>query len=296
MSAALRSVSLRVIPAQPDGAVRRVHLLMRQRDALRPLFRTAWDNLVARFEADELEGWAAGVLALADVNAGPSCLVGFWEVSRNQPTEEGIAPLIAAAHTAANICRHAGAQATAATIISAAVARRLLGAGPALSRWWRTMDDLALRAPESIEAAASRMGEILSAGNIHAFESFVSAGLKLAAGDRRRRLAFFTLQDELARRFVERASAGVGFAETERQTKAFVTSLWGRPPLLRSFPGDTGQAPQRRAAIAGPLIRMPIMWPRRPASPRPRRCWRGWPAPCSIRPTRTTTVLSPRGG
>jgi nitric oxide reductase NorD protein len=260
VSAAARSVSLRVIPPQPDGAVRRVHLLMRQRDALRPLFRAAWDNLAARFDEAELEGWAAGVLALADVNAGPSCLVAFWEISRSQPTEEGIAPLIVAAHTAANICRHTGAQATATTIAAAAVARRSLGTSPNLARWWRTMDDLALRAPESVEPAASRMGDILSAGNIYAFESFVAAGLKLAGSDRRRRLAFFTLQDELARRLLERASAGVGFAETERQTKAFVTSLWGRPPLLRSFPGDTGQAPQRRAGIAGPLIRMPEIY------------------------------------
>jgi len=260
VSAAVRSVSLRVIPSPPDGAVRRVHVLMRQRDALRPLFRTAWDNLASRFEADELDGWAAGVLALADVNAGPSCLVAFWEISRSQPTEEGIAPLIVAAHTAANVCRYAGAQAAAATIVSLAVARRILGTGPSLARWWRTMDDLALRAPESVEATAVRMGDILSAGNIYAFESFVAAGLKVAAGDRRRRLAFFTLQDELARRLVQRASAGVGFTETERQTKAFVTSLWGRPPLLRSFPGDTGQAPQRRAGIAGPLIRMPEIY------------------------------------
>jgi nitric oxide reductase NorD protein len=260
VSAAARSVSLRLIPAVPDGAVRRVHLLMRQRDALRPLFRLAWDNLAARFDTEELEGWAAGVLALADVNAGPSCLVGFWEVSRSQPTEDGIAPLIVAAHTAANICRNAGAQAAAATITAVAVARRILSNGPDLARWWRTMDDFAQQAPESVEAAASRMGEILAAGKIYSFENFVAAGLKLAAGDRRKRLAFFTLQDELARRLVERAAAGVGFAETERQTKAFVTSLWGRPPLLRSFPGGTGQAPQRRAAIAPPLIRLPDIY------------------------------------
>jgi Mg-chelatase subunit ChlD len=233
---------------------------MRQRDALRPLFRSAWDNLAARFDADELEGWAAGVLALADVNAGPSCLAAFWEISRSHPTEDGIASLIVAAQTAANVCRHAGAQATAATLNSVAVARRILGAGPGLARWWRAMDDLALRAPESVEATASRMSDILSAGNIYSFESFIAVGLKLAAGDRRRRLAFFTLQDELARRLVERASAGVGFAETERQTKAFVTSLWGRPPLLRSFPGDTGHTPQRRVGIAGPLIRMPEIY------------------------------------
>jgi nitric oxide reductase NorD protein len=260
VSAAVRSVSLRIVPAQPDGSVRRVHLLMRQRETLRPLFRSAWDNLAARFDTDELEGWATGVLALADVNAGPSCLGAFWDISRNQPTEEGIAPLIVAARTAANVCRHAGAKAAAATIKSVAVARRILGAGPGLARWWRTMDDLALRAPESVEPAASRMGEILSVGNISSFENFVAAGLKLAAGDKRRRLAFFTLQDELARRLVERAAAGVGFAETERQTKAFVTSLWGLPPLLRSFPGDSGQAPQRRAGIAGPLIRMPEIY------------------------------------
>ena len=129
MSAAVRAGSLRVISAKPDGAVRRVHLLMRQREALRPLFRTAWDDLAARFEADELEGWAAGVLELADVNAGPSCLVAFWERSRNQPTEEGIASLIVAAHTAANICRNAGAQAAAATLVAVAIARRFLGTG-----------------------------------------------------------------------------------------------------------------------------------------------------------------------
>ena len=258
MSPAARPASLRLVPAQP--AVRRLHELMRQREALRPLFRSTWDNLAARFEADELEGWANGVLALADVNAGPSCLVAFWEISRNQPTEEGIAPLIAAAQTSANICRHAGAQATAATIVSAAAARRMLGNGPDLARWWRIMDDLAQRAPELVEAAALRMSEILAAGNIDAFESFVAAGLKLAAGDKRKRLSFFTLQDELARRLIERAVAGIGFAETERQTKAFVTALWGRPPLLRSFPAGCGQAPQRRAGIAGPLIRMPDIY------------------------------------
>src|SRR4029450_11270969 len=89
--------------------------------------------------------------------------------------------MIAAAYTAANICRHAGAQATAVTIGSAAVARPILGTGPPLSRWWRTMDDLALRAPESVEATASRMSDILSAGNINSFENFVAAGLKVAA-------------------------------------------------------------------------------------------------------------------
>lgn len=258
MSAAVQS--LRLVPLPQEGTVHRLHLLMRQRDALRPLFRVAWDDLAARFDADALEGWAAGVLALADVNAGPSCLVAFWEVSRTHPTEEGITPLVMAAHTAANICRHAGAQAAAATLRSVATARRMLDTAPSVSRWWRTMDDLAGRAPESVEATALRMDDILAAGNVQAFENFVAAGLKLAAGDRRKRLAFFSLHNELAQRLVERTTGGVGFAEAERQTKAFVTALWGRPPLLRSFPVGTSQVPQRRAGIAGPLIRMPDIY------------------------------------
>ena len=183
MSAAVQS--LRLVPLPQEGTVHRLHLLMRQRDALRPLFRVAWDDLAARFDADALEGWAAGVLALADVNAGPSCLVAFWEISRTHPTEEGITPLVMAAHTAANICRHAGAQAAAATLRSVATARRMLDTAPSVSRWWRTMDDLARRAPELVEATALRMDDILAAGNVQAFENFVAAGLKLAAGDRR---------------------------------------------------------------------------------------------------------------
>jgi nitric oxide reductase NorD protein len=260
VSAAGRPATLRVIADPSDGAVRHLHVLMRQREALRPLFRLAWDNLAARFDADELEGWAAGVLDLANVNAGPSCLVAFWQLSRDHPTERGIAPLIVAAETSANICRHAGAQATAAMLNSVGVAGKILGAGPGLSRWWRAMDDLAQRAPESIVAAATRMAEILGAGDVYAFESFIAAGLKLAAGDKRRRLAFFSLQDKLAQQLVERAASGTGFAEAERQTKAFVTSLWGRPPLLRSFSGGTGSALQRRAGIAGPLIRLPATY------------------------------------
>jgi nitric oxide reductase NorD protein len=242
--------------APPARAAHRLHLMMRQRELLRPLFSSVWDHLAARFEPEELEAWAAAVVGLADVNAGPSCLMAFWNLSKNPPLGEGMAPLIATAHAAAEICRHAGAAAATAAITAQPVARRMLGA-KALPRWWRIMADLARRAPESVEAAASHMGKILSAGNVDGFANFVGAGLKAASGNKARRQAFFMLADELARRLLERASVRIGFAEVERPTKAFVTALWGRPPLLRSLAVEGGQAPQRRTSIAGPLIRMP---------------------------------------
>jgi nitric oxide reductase NorD protein len=256
VSGVTASTSMLVAPA-PSSAMHRLDLLMRQRDSLRPPFRAATDNLSGRFDADELEGWASGILALANVNAGPTCLLAFWSISKNQPTTEGLAPLIAAAHASANICRHAGSKAATATIAALVVARRTLGPGTALVHWWRIMEDLARQAPESVEAAASRMAEILPAGNVEAFANFVAAGLKASSGNKQRRLAFFSLQDELARRLVARASGGIGFAETERPTKAFVTALWGHPPSLRSLPMEQGQSLQSRASIAGPLIRLP---------------------------------------
>lgn len=247
----------RPIPAEPESAARRLHLLMRQREPLKPLFNSAWDHLATRFDANELELWAGGVLELVNVNAGPTCLIAFWNVSKSQTPDDSLAPLIAAAHATANICRHAGARAATATITAFPVARRMLRTELGLARWWRAMNDLAQQASESVEAAAAHMGQILPHGDIDTFENFIAVGLKVASGNKQRRLAFFTLQDELARRLVERSSAGIGFTETERQTKAFVTSLWGKPPLLRTLTMDSGQAAQRRSSIAGPLIRLP---------------------------------------
>jgi nitric oxide reductase NorD protein len=242
---------------EENSATHGVHLLMRQRETLRPMFRAAWDALSHHFDATELEAWAGAVLTLAHVNAGPACLIAYWEASKNGAERHEIAPLLAAGQAAADICRYAGAQAATASLQALPVAAKVLGHGPALSRWWRMMDTLARQAPESVASAAANMAEILAPGTIDAFESFVGAGLKLASGNKVRRLAFFGLQDELARRMIARDFGSVGFAEIEVELKAFVTALWGGSPLLRSFAADNGHAPQRRASIAGPLIRLP---------------------------------------
>lgn len=239
------------------SAAHRLLSLMGQRERLNPLFRSAWDDLAARFNAAETEEWAAGVLELAHVNAGSTCLIAFWNVSKSQRPDETLAPLTAAAFAIADICRHSGAQAATATVAAFVIARRKLQTGVALTRWWQIMLSLARQAPESVEAAARHMGEILPADDIDAFDNFVAAGLKLASGDRKRRLAFFSMKDELAQRLAARSSAGIGFADVERQTKAFVTALWGRPPLLRALAVPTDPSIQRRSAIAAPLIMLP---------------------------------------
>lgn len=247
-------------PDQEDSATQDLHRMMRARDTLRPTFLAAWDALSHRFDSGELEAWADTVLTLAHVNAGPTCLIAYWEASRHSDGGQEIAPLLAAGQGAADICRHAGAKSATAALQALPAARRVLGNGPALDRWWRVMGTLARQAPESIALVAANVGEILAPGTIDAFENFVAAGLKFASGNKARRLAFFTLQDELARRMIAHNPGNVTFSEMEVELKAFVTALWGRSPLLRSFPADSSQTPQRRTSIAGPLIRLPEIY------------------------------------
>jgi hypothetical protein len=259
VSAARPPIALQLV-AEPEGDTRRLHLWIRQRESLRPLFLAAWDTLARQFDAAELEAWARAVLRLADVNAGPACLIAYWEASSSAAPAREIAPLLGAADISAEICRYAGAPAATASLKALTAARRVFGGGAGLARWWRAMEGLARQAPESVVAAANRMADILRPGSIEAFETFVAAGLRAAGGDRKRRLAFFSLQDELARRMIARDPEGVSFLDIEAELKAFVTALWGEVPMLRSMAVDGGQSPQRRTSIAGPLIRLPEVY------------------------------------
>jgi nitric oxide reductase NorD protein len=252
--------AVHVVSSDQDNATRRLHRMMGQREALRPAFRRAWDALSHHFDTAELEAWADAVLALAYVNAGPACLMAYWDVSRTEAGRKEIAPLLGAAQTTADICRQAGAQAATAALRAMPIAARVLGRGPVLARWWQVTYLMSRQAPESIGAMSERMSEILAPGTITAFESFVTAGLRAASSDTTRRLAFFSLRDDLAKRMIARYPGGVTFAETEVELRAFVTALWGTPPLLRSVPVDNSQQPQRRASIAGPLIRLPEIY------------------------------------
>jgi Mg-chelatase subunit ChlD len=253
----VKQSTLHVIASEEDNATRRLHHLMRQREALRPVFRATWDALSHHFDPAELEAWAAAVLMLANINAGPACLIAYWDTSKDAAPYEEIAPLLAAAQAAADICRNAGARAATTVLHSFPAASRAFGNAPSLARWWRAMELMSRQAPESVELTAVRMGEILTPGMIDAFENFVTAGLRAASGNKARRIAFFSLRDELARRMIMRDVGDVGFLEIEAELRAFVTALWGRVPLLRSVPADNTR---RRTSIAGPLIRMPEIY------------------------------------
>jgi nitric oxide reductase NorD protein len=77
-----------------------------------------------------------------------------------------------------------------------------------------------------------------------------------------RRLPYFALVDPLALQALEQGTAGVEFADVERELKAYVTALWRRTPPLRVSPGGGVEA-ARRTSFEGGIIRVP-------------RAFRGW--------------------
>jgi uncharacterized protein YegL len=250
-------VSLDIADLASAGASRDLHRAMNQRDALRPLFHAVWDQLARHFRPADLEAWSASVLELVHVHAGATCLIAFWDLSRTEYKQAKIASLVIAAEGAADICRHAGADAAVATLKTSPIAGRLLDTDLSSARWWAAMQTLASKEPDAVSLITRHMTEILSSGSISTFENFIAAGLRASAGNKARRLSFFSLQDELARRLVLRSASDVTFASVEAELKAFVTALWGHTPLLRPLSPDGAQSPPRRTSIAGPIIRLP---------------------------------------
>jgi len=59
------------------------------------------------------------VLRLAHVNAGPACKIAYWDISQLDGGRSEIAPLLAAAQSAVEICRAAGAQAPPVKVLYA---------------------------------------------------------------------------------------------------------------------------------------------------------------------------------
>lgn len=245
-----------VLMAGEDNATRALHAMMRHREALQPLFNSSWAPLALRLNPSQLEQWSACVLRLINVNAGPACLIAFWNEGRHVRSGEDLSALLTSGHAAVDVCRHAGARAASSALQVLPSWKR--GADISeLRQWWHVICDLAHKAPLCVEAAVARIGTIAPSGDARILADFIAVGLKLTAGNKTRQLAFFTLQDPVARRMIGRDPHGVGFANVEREIKGFVTALWGHSPVLRSTSESEGHASQRRSSIAGSLIMLP---------------------------------------
>jgi hypothetical protein len=235
--------------------VKRLHQLVRQREVLRASFRDVFEQVAAGATDADLDSWAEGSLSLAFVNAGPACLLAFWRASIEQGATLGLTAMGSIAHAMADVCRHAGSEATLVSLHAIGPAARLLGTRSELALWSLGLVRLAREAPEAVVSVASRTETILQSCDGAAFAGFIATGLKVAGPDRARRRAFFALEDPAAQLALEHAGGTLTFSQVERRLKNFAIALWGRRPILLGAPA--GQPPLRRISIAGGVVRVP---------------------------------------
>lgn len=244
-------------------ALDRLRTMARQRPILAGGLRAA----LARHETaprDALEGWAAAVLALANVNAGPGALLSAFRLAATLPRrgETGsLSRATAGLTAAADICRRAGAPATRAALeVRFELGARLSQlAASDEAVWWRTLASLAREEPEAVIVAARSSGRVVAACGPAGFEAFVGAGLK-AAADTAARLAFLGLEDRAAQRVLDRLSGQVTFATLRGQMLAYATALWGETIALREAPTSRTALP-RRATISPGTVHVPDVLP-----------------------------------
>lgn len=264
--APLQRPELQLIVTEPERAVVRLHRLAGQRPALRASFQEAWRRIAADASAPELEHWSDELLELAHVNAGPACLIAALRASELLADRLGLAAT-AIGHSAA-VCRQAGSFAAHAALEAFPQVLARLRRSDAVERWWQSLIRVATLAPESAAALARHSAEILAQCDEAGFASFVAAGLKITgafgAADRRRRLAFFALEDASARRLLQTAAVPLGFRDCERGLRFFLTALFTTVPKLRPVRGG-GEAIVR-ASVSGDLILLPEYLPGVPAS------------------------------
>ena len=245
---------------QNQSGLDRLRTMARQRPILAGGFRAALGRHEAT-PADKLEAWAAAVLVLANVNAGPGALLSAFRITANLPrgAKAGIAltGFTDELGFAAAVCRRAGASATRACLEARHdLAPRLLSpnAGPEVA-WWRGMQHLAREAPGALAVAAGASDRIVHECGTTGFEAFVAAGLR-AVADPAKRLDFFSLRDPAARRVLDRLSGQIIFSVLQHRLRAFTTALWGMPYRLRETPPINEDAP-RRATLSPGLVHVP---------------------------------------
>ncbi|MCK0207992.1 VWA domain-containing protein [Starkeya koreensis] len=241
-------------------ALDRLGRLMEARATLAARFEETRASLARRHGAPALEPWAAGTLALVDVNAGAGVLLAFWRASLELAPRLDPDDLAAMAHGAAALCREAGSAATVAALDAfAGLEPRLTGAeGRAM--WWRALARLGQVTPDCVELVAAQAHRLVVPGHAMEFEGFIEAGLRATGRDRARRRAFFALEDPLALTLLARIGAGPGFDEMEAELRMVLAALWDTRPELQPLP-PAGPDMPRRVNIAGPVLRLPAVFP-----------------------------------
>jgi len=128
-------------------------------------------------------------------------------------------------------------------------------------RWLRLVEDVGVKASESLAHLLEQTPQLLTQIGLEGLQTWTRIGIRMAEGDKQRRLRFFRLEDPSAVRWLQRASGQTGFTDMESRLRPFLTALWGDSPPLRETPANAPEQARRRAGFDGGIVRLPSSFP-----------------------------------
>ncbi|GLK83366.1 nitric oxide reductase activation protein NorD [Ancylobacter defluvii] len=250
MTAALRR------DPDPDASAALERLLSR-RPALHAGFLAAQAQARRHLGAAGLPHWAALVGALYHANAGPAVLEALWGIERRILPGAGLDTEATLWQATRTLCRHAGSRTTLAILGPLAARLSYGGDGRELAARLAALAGLAERAPDALAPLAAVLAQVMQELPPEPMAQWLADGLALHATDRRRRAAYFGLEDPLARRRLADLAGAVRFAPHEERLKLVTQALFGLAPEVRVIADPALIRPR----LAGGLLLMPQGFP-----------------------------------
>lgn len=239
--------------ASRDGFER----LVSARPALAAGYVAARRHASRHLAASELDIWSATSAALYHANAGPGVLGALWNLEKRALPGASLATLVTVAEAAREVCCHAGSGDAAAALVSAEARLVYGGDGREAAVYIAILAALAKRAPDGVAPVVASSGRLLAALGPDGLSGWIEDGLSLYPRDRRRRAAYFRLEDPVARRRLIVHGGASRFAVHEERLKILTRALFAYDLDVQQVPveGDTGGLARTR--LAGPLLLMP---------------------------------------
>ena len=129
------------------------------------------------------------------------------------------------------------------------------------AHWLRLIDYANASAPESLASILERTAQLLARLDLEGLESWLRIGIRMAEGDGKRRLRFFTMEDPAGGRWLRRLGGETGFSDMELRLRPFLAALWETTRCYGKHPQAHREPAHRRAGFYGMVVRLPASFP-----------------------------------
>lgn len=209
------------------------------------------------FDGEGFERWQSGLVQLVDAGLSSGALITFALATPVIVRHHGSELALAAVSTGLATARAAGPRAATTFFAAAGTAAGLLKEHSAFRAWLRTVEEIAILAPESAEPMLRSTHDVLARLDHMSFRAWALSGIRAAGEDAGRRAAYFTHPDPAVLGSFVHTPDDVALGDCERTLKAFVAALWAYNPVIRVAAVRPGGKVPRRSSFDGAIVRVP---------------------------------------